>query len=169
MATGTVTAYDLLNTSSNLLSNWTRQSDQTVDWIATLPEFGMRRPLAGGLDIGSGKFTGLYSAIIEFPFLTENMQQYIHTTLMEDSPIAIVTVYAYDDYARAASVFTGELVAPYAANSEQSYSPFGSSLFTNNQYLFRAGTKITVSNLLLESGDYLLLENGNKISLEGQA
>lgn len=170
IATGDVTAYALLNTDAYLLSNWTIQTDQTyIDWTATMPERGMTAPFVGGLERGSGVLYGNYSGIIEFFLLTELMQQYITENILNGKPIEIVTVYAYDDFARELAVFTGELVAPYAANAESTYTPSGHRVFSNNQFLFRGGTKKTISNLLLESGDYILLESGDNLSLETQS
>lgn len=146
IASGDVTAYALLNTSSYLLSNWTIQTDQNnIEWSATLPEYGMRAPFVGGLELGSGMLYGNYSGVIEFFLLTELMQQYITTSIMNDKPIEIVTLYAYDDFSRELAVFTGELIAPYAANAEATYRPAGHRIFANNQYLFKGGTKKQIS------------------------
>ena len=148
IASGDVTAYALVNTSSYLLSNWTIQTDQNnVEWRASMPEYGMRAPFVGGLELGSGVLYGNYSGVIEFFLLTQNMQQYIHTSILNDKPIEIVTVYAYDDFSRELAAFTGELISPHAANAELTYRPAGHTIYANNQYLFRGGTKKLISVL----------------------
>lgn len=170
MASGDVTAFDLLNTASYVIADWAIQADQSdVSWGATMPDFGMRVTFGPGLEVGSGKAISGYSGIIDFFALTENMQQYVHSTILNNKFSAKVTVYAYSDYDRALAVFTGELLAPYVVNSESTYRPFGHKVFTNNQFVFRDGIKKSASYLLLETGDYLLLETGDKIALEGQS
>lgn len=167
MASGEVTAYALLNTDSYVIADWTRQADQTyVDWVAVMPEYGMRAPFVGGIELGSGIQYGNYSGVIEFVFLTENMQQYININILNSKPVEIVTVYAYDDYTRALAVFVGELVSPHMANAEGSYSPFGHKQFTNNQYLLKSATKKSISYLLAETGNRLVTEAGIPIALE---
>ena len=169
MASGEVTAYALLNTDSYVIADWTRQADQTyVDWVAVMPEKGMTAPFVGGIELGSGIQYGNYSGVIEFVYLTENMQQYLVTNILNSKPVEVVTVYAYDDFTRALAVFVGELVSPHMANAESSYSPFGHKQFTNNQYVFRGGTKKSVSYLLLENGDNLLTETDALFALEEQ-
>lgn len=171
LAPGQVTAYTLLNTDSYVIADWTRTSDMSSSdyWSATMPEYGMRAAFTGGVEIGSGQVTSPYSGTIEFFMLTEAMQQYIETNIMINKPIAPVTAYCYDDRTRALAAFYGELVSPFFVNAETTYSPFGHTIFTNNQYLFRGATKVTVSYLLLEAGDYLLLETGDKLALESQS
>jgi hypothetical protein len=170
IASGAITAYALLNTDAYLLSNWTRQADQSyIDWQAALPEYGMRSQFQGGIELGSGRRVSPYSGVLEFFLLTEDMQQYLYSSILNNKPVELVTFSAYDDETRAVSVFTGEMVAPYFANAEATYKPNGHTIFSNSQYLVRGCTKITVSNILLESGDYLLLESGDKISLETQS
>lgn len=171
MATGDVTAYELLNTDAYLLSNWTRQTDQSyIDWTATMPERGMTAPFVGGLERGSGILYGNYSGIIEFFLLTELMQQYITTNILNDKPIEIVTVYAYDDFSRELAVFTGEMVAPYAANAETTYTPSGHRVFANNQYGFRSGTKKQITVIGSETTLELITdESGYLIGDETQS
>lgn len=171
LASGAITAYALLNTASYVIADWTIQADQSaaIQWQAALPEFGMRSQFQGGLELGSGRRVSPYSGVLEFFLLTANMQQYIYTDILNSKPVELVTFSAYDDETRAVAVYTGEMVAPYFANAEATYTPNGHRVFSNNQYLLRGCTKLTVSNILLESGDYLLLESGDNISLETQS
>jgi hypothetical protein len=169
LSTGTITAYALLNTSSYLLSNWTIQTDQTyIDWQASLPEYGMRTQFQGGLELGSGRRVSPYSGVLDFFLLTEDMQSYIYTDILNSKPVELVTFSAYDDETREVSVFTGEMVAPYFANAEATYKPNGHRVFSNSQYLVRGCTKIEPSYLLLTTGDYLLLTTGGKLGLVEQ-
>lgn len=171
IATGDVTAYALLNTSSYLLSNWAIQTDQTyIEWSATMPEYGMRAPFVGGLERGSGILYGNYSGIIEFFLLTELMQQYITANILNSKPVEIVTIYAYDDFSRELAIFTGELVAPYAANAESTYRPAGHRIYANNQYLMRGATKKFVTVIGSETTLELITdENGYLIGDETQS
>ena len=170
---GTITAYDLLSDDSYLVSEWDRLSDMpsSVSWSASQPELGITAEWIGGLGKGTGGFYGGHSGIVEFFILTPLMRDYLENTLLGGNGIATVTVYLHnprladnDGFA----VYQGELLTPYAANAESSHTRFNDFAYTNNQYLFRRGTLATVSNLLLEDGDYLLLESGEKISLENQ-
>lgn len=168
IAAGTVTENDLMNTSSYLVENWTRQTDMSTSdyWSCSQPEGGeFKQEFRAGLEVGSGKFYGLVSGILEFFVMTEDMRQYVHETIMSSKPIAAVTVYAHhaiDGF----QVYQGELVTPFAANSEASYSRFDDAYYTNNQYLFRRGTRISNSYLVLSTGDYLLLSTGDKVIVE---
>lgn len=169
LASGTLTANDLLTTSSYLVNNWTRQTDMTagVQWRCSQPENGVMQEMASSLESGSGKFIGLVSGVLEFFYMTEDMRQYVHTTIMGSSPVALVTAYLHhpiDGF----QVYQGELVTSFAANAETSHTRFSDAIYTNNQYLFRRGTQVTTSELLLESGDFMLLETGDKILLEQQ-
>lgn len=167
IANGTVSPSTLLATASYLVSNWTRQTDMTAGdyWSCSQPEEGeLKQEYRGGLEVGSGKFYGNVSGIFEFFILTEDMRQYIHSTIMNNQPVAPVTVYAHhaiDGF----QVYQGELLTPYAANAESSYSRFDDAYYTNNQYLFRRGSRVS-DYLLLEAGDFILLESGDKILLE---
>jgi len=167
LAAGTVSAATLLGSSSYLVINFPRQTDMSasVDWRSSQPEFGVSQEYVAGLEVGSGKFYGGVSGILEFYYMTEDMRQYIHATIMNNSPIAPVTVYLHhplDGF----QVYQGELVTPFAANAETAYSRFNDAVYSNNQYLFRRGTQVSTSDLLLESGDVVLLESGDNILLE---
>ena len=171
LANGTLTANDLLTTSSYLVSNWTRQTDMMVSaaiqWRASQPENGVTQEMASSLEKGSGKFIGLVSGTIEFFYMTEDMRQYVHNTIMGGSPVSLVTAYLHhplDGF----QVYQGELLTPFAANAETPHTRFSDEIYTNNQYLFRRGTQVTTSELLLESGDFMLLETGGNILLEQQ-
>lgn len=167
LATGAITAYALLNTDSYLLFNWTIQTDQsTIEWTATMPEYGLRSQWAGGIELGSGRRVSPYSGIVEFFLLTELMQQYIRTNILNSKPVELVTLSAYDDETREVSVYTGELVAPFFSNAEATYTPSGHRIFANVQYGFRGGTKIEVTHLLTEASAILTTESGLRIALE---
>ena len=170
IAPGIVTAFDLLADATSVVIDWTRQTDMNGrdQWQVSQPQFGVRAEVVPSLEKGSGRFYGGYSGVLDFFTLTEDMQNYIRDTIMGDSPIALVTAYLYDDYNRQYAVFQGEMLSPHLANAEGEYSPFGFERFVNNQYLFRRGTLVTVSYLLLETGDVLLTEAGDKIVLEQQ-
>lgn len=167
LASGAITAYALLNTASYVIADWTRQADQlTIDWLATLPEFGMRTQWQGGIELGSGRRISPYSGVLEFFLLTENMQQRIYTDILNSKPVELVTFSAYDDETRAVSVYTGEMVAPYFANAETTYTPNGHRISSNNQYALRGCTKIAVDYLLTETIVILQTESGVDIALE---
>ena len=167
LSTGAITAYALLNTASYVIADWTRQTDQlTVDWQASLPEFGMRTQFQGGIELGSGRRVSPYSGVLEFFLLTENMQQYIYTNILNSKPVELVTFSAYDDETRAVSVYTGEMVAPYFANAEATYKPNGHRIYSNSQYLLRGCTKIAIDYLLTETSVILQTGTGVDIALE---
>jgi len=161
---GTISENDLLNTSSYLVTSYTRQTDMAAatQWQASQPEFGVTQELAAGLEVGSGKFYGGVSGIIQFFYLTEDMRQFIDDNIMSNAPIAAVTAYLHhpiDGF----QVYQGELVTPFAANAETSYTRFSDAIYSNNQYLFRRGTKISDSYLIDESSNFIVDEDGNKI------
>lgn len=171
LAPGEVTAYDLLNTASYVIANWTRTADMTPadDWLALMPEFGMRAEWAGGIERGSSAAVSPFSGIVRFFALTEGMQQYVHSTILNSKPLALVTLLAYDDYTRQREVFTGELVSPHFANSEAAYAPVGHAYLYDNDYLFRAGIKKFISVLGAEAANVLIgTESGGIIGLETQ-
>lgn len=146
LASGIVTAHTLLNTSSYLVTNFPRQTDMTasVSWTATQPENGVQQQVRTGAEIGSGGYYGKVSGVIEFFILTEDMRQYLHNTIMGGKPIASVTAYLHhpvDGF----QVYQGELLSPYAANAETSYTRVNDDYYSNNQYLFRRGTKVELS------------------------
>ena len=76
IASGNVSAFDLLNTASYLVTNWPRQTDQStgIDWSATQPEFGVTSEFAAGLEVGSGNFYGKVSGIIDFFLLDRDWE-----------------------------------------------------------------------------------------------
>jgi hypothetical protein len=167
LASGAITAYALLNTDSYVIADWTRQTDQlTVDWQASLPEYGMRTQFQGGLELGSGRRVSPYTGVLEFFLLTEDMQSYIYSSILNSKPVELVTFSAYDDETREVCVFTGEMVAPYFANAEATYKPSGHRVFSNNQYLVRGCTKIAIDYLLTETSVILQTESGVDIALE---
>ena len=72
------------------------------------------------------------------------MRQFIDTNIFASAPIAPVTAYLnhpIDGF----QIYQGELVTPFAANSETSYTRFSDAIYTNNQYLFRRGTKVNLA------------------------
>ena len=170
IAPGTVTALDLLADAASVVIDWTRQTDMSArdHWQVSQPQFGVKAEMVPSLEKGTGALYGGYSGVLDFFTLTEDMQNYIRDTIMGTSPIGLVTAYLYDDYNRQFNVFQGELISPHLANAETEYTPFGFDRFTNNQYLFRRGTLVTVSYLLLETGDSLLTEGADKLVLEQQ-
>jgi hypothetical protein len=166
-----ITAYALLNTSSYLLTNWTRQSDMSaaIQWKASMPEFGMRRNWQGGMELGSGAFNSPYSGVIDFFILTPLMQDYLNTQ-MSDKGAAVVTLLAYDDYTRTTEVFGGELVSPHVLNADGAYSPFGATTFSNNQYGFFGGTRKLQAVIGGETTDVIIGdESGGIIGAETQS
>lgn len=170
LAAGTVTAFDLLNTASYLVTNWARQADMDAadSWQALQPEQGLRSEYVASIELGSGNLYGGYSGVLEFFMLTEAMQQYIHTNILSGKPVAKVTAYLYNDFTRAWGIYVGELLSPHVANAESEYGVFGQARFWNNQYLFRNGVSATISYLLLESGDVILTESDDSLILENQ-
>lgn len=160
---GTISENDLLNTSSYLVSNWTRQTDMSagVQWRCSQPENGVMQEMASSLEKGSGKFIGQVSGVIDFFYMTEDMRQFVHDTIMGSSPVSLVTAYLHhplDGF----QVYQGELLTPFAANAETSHTRFSDAIYTNNQYLFRRGTRISDSYLIDENSDFLVDELGFK-------
>jgi len=170
LASGDVTAYDLLNTSSYLVINFTRQSDMSASdyWSATQPDKMVQAEFVGGIELGSGGYYGGYSGDVQFFILTPNMRSYLHTTIMASKPVAKVTMTLYNPI-DGLSVYTGELVNPYALNAVTEYTPSGYDYTFSNIYRFRNGTRKTVSYLLLENGDNILAENNALVTLETQS
>lgn len=167
LANGAITAYALLNTASYVIADWTRQTDQAnVDWLALLPEFGMRTQWQGGIELGSGRRVSPYAGVLDFFLLTEDMGQYIHSSILNSKPCELVTFTAYDDETREVCVYTGEMVAPYFANAEATYKPNGHRVFSNNQFMVRGCTKIAIDYLLTETSVILQTESGVDIALE---
>lgn len=169
LATGHIDAYDLANTDSHLVTNWTRTNDMTASdhWHATQPDQGVQRIHRRSREIGAGGFYGGYSGILEFFTLTTGMIEYIEDTILGGNGISKATIFVRIGK-QSYKYFQGELVSPFALDSESDYTTAGETYTTNTQYLFRRGTEVTVSNLLLEIGDLILLENGDNIALESQ-
>jgi hypothetical protein len=168
LGAGNISAYDLLNTDSYLVTNFTYQSDMgnSIEWLC-VQNTVLLQERRQGLEIGTGGYYGKPSCQIEFPSLTSLMRQYIDTEIMSNKPIAQVTMYL-DHPINGFGVYTGELVSPFAVDAETTFDRYDSTYYNNNQYLFRRATENTTSELLLESGDFILLESGDKILLEQQ-
>lgn len=166
LANGDVTVSDLLGTDDYLVSNFPRQVDmQPIDqWLAVQPNEPLLQTFEPSLEVGSGNYYGLFATAIEFTTLTEGQRRYIHTTIMGGKPVAKVTAYL-EHPINGFGVYTGQLLTPYAANS-QGFSRYDQRLYTINTYLFQRATAKTGGRLLLESGSHLLLESGDKIFLE---
>lgn len=164
---GDITAYDLLNTDSYKVTNYTRQTDMTpsIQWLAVQPNPPLVQPFVQGLEVGTGKLYGKFASAIEFPMLTEDMRQYIDTNILGSNPIAKVTAYL-EHPLNGFGVYTGELASPFVAGG--TFNRFDKNIYTNVVYPFRRATLKTISYLLLENGDYWLLENGDRIILENQ-
>lgn len=169
IAAGQVAAYDLLNTSSYLVSNFPRQSDMTSAqyWSASQPNKMLSRETRSSLGVGGGNYYGGYNGEIAFFMLTEDMRSYIHETIMSSKPYARVTLAAYTDM-QGFQVLTGELINPFATNAESSYETFGYELTHTNVYLFRRGSVLTVANLLAENSAVLITEDSIRLALEQQ-
>lgn len=167
IANGSVDAIDL--DSTFLVINFTRQTDMKSGdaWLASQPEFGVEAELVNSIELGSGDFYGGVSGIISFHILTEDMRQFIRSTVLGGSPISIVTVSLHDPQL-GQTIYEGELVSPFATNRAASYVRFDEAYYYNVEYLFRNGQVRTVSNLLLETGDVILAENGDTLALEQQ-
>lgn len=170
VASGVLDAYTILNTSSYLVENWTRQSDMQPEdfWFTTQPEKGALQSFVGGLEVGSGGYYGKFSTIIEFFHCTPLMRDYIENTILDGNGTGVVTVAVHNPRYADFQVYTGELISPFATNAEGSVTRDNDERYSNMQYLFKRGTRLTVSYLLLESGDNLLTENDSLITLETQ-
>lgn len=166
---GNIPAYTFLNTSSYLVTNWTRQTDMRpgVDWLVTQPDQPMLQQYRPSLEIGAGRFVGRFATSLTFWFLTEDMRQYIDTNIMSNKPTAQVTAYV-EHPINGFGVYVGELITPYAANTG-TFRRFDQNIYTENTYLFARATLKTIDYLLQENGDYLLQENGDRIVLEQQS
>lgn len=157
IASGAVSAYDLLNDENSLVINWTRYDDMptAVYWSASQPEFGVQAEFVAGLGKGTGGFYGGYSCVLQFFLMTAQMRDYVENTLLNGNGIGRVTAYLHnprftdnDGFA----VYQGELVSPFAANAESTYTRYGEKLYSNNQYLFRRGTLVSLEILGTISG-----------------
>ena len=142
---GTITANDLLTTSTYLVSNWTRQTDMSasIQWRCSQPENGVTQEMASSLESGSGKFIGQVSGTIDFFYMTEDMRQFVHNIIMGGSPVSLVTAYLHhplDGF----QVYQGELLTPFAANAETAHTRVNNDIYTNNQYLFRRGVQVNL-------------------------
>lgn len=169
IATGHIDAYDLANTSGHLVSNFARTSDMVASdsWRATQPDKGVQRQHRRSREVGAGGFYGGYGGILEFFTLTTEMIDYLEDTILSSNGISKVTIFVRVGR-QAYKYLQGELESPFADDATGDYTPAGEVHTTNTQYLFRRGAEVTISNLLLESGDLILLENSNNIALEAQ-
>lgn len=170
LGAGQIAAFDLLNTSGYLVSNFPRQSDMVASqyWSASQPNKMLLRETRPSLGRGGGNYYGGFSGAFNFFMLTEDMRHYIHNTIMGGKPYATVTVYMQTTVDDGFQVMVGELVNPFATNAESDYETFGYEMTHTNSYLFRRGRIITEEALLLEDGTELLLEDGTPILLENQ-
>lgn len=171
LAAGQVTAYELLSNDDYLVNNFPRQADMTASvlWRASQPDKMLMQELRPSLGRGGGNFYGNYSGELAFYRLSEDMRQYLYTTIMSSKPFATVTVYMATTLS-GFQVMVGELVAPFASNADTDFSTMGYEHTHSNVFTFRRGRILTVSNLLLGDGEsYLLLGNGiDRLSLGGQ-
>ena len=169
LASGFITAFALLNDSATLVNNFPTQADQQIayKWFARQPDKALQSAFRGGLEIGSGKLVGKFNSLMEFDVLTVEMRQYINTTIMGGNPSAQVTMYLAHPM-NGFGAYQGELIDPFATNSDIAYDRFDDDQYNNVQYQFKRAVLVETSNLLLESGDFLLLESGDKLLLEQQ-
>lgn len=167
---GDITAYDLLNTSSYLVSNWARQSDMIASdqWLCTQPDQPLLQPYVGSLEVGAGGYVGKFATQIMFPVLTQEQRQYIDTNILGGKPIAKVTAYL-EHPINGFGVYTGELVSPYAANSEGSFSRFDKKRYFASVFEFRRATLKTIRVIGTLSGNAIGTLTGDAIALENQA
>lgn len=169
LAAGQVTAFDLLNTDSYLVSNFPRQSDMTAShyWSASQPNKMLMREQRPSLGIGGSRYVGGYFGELSFFHLTEDMRQYLDTGIFGGNPSARVTVYMATTL-NSFQVLTGELTNPFSLNAESDFETSGYENTHTNVCLFSRGTILDISNLLLMTGDNLLLMSGEKLALMNQ-
>lgn len=160
IAPGQVSAYDLLNTDSYLVSNWPRTSDMSpsIQWSAAQPDKPLEREEVASLGIGGGGFYGKYSGTFNIFRATPLMRQYLFETIMQSKPIAPVTVYMQTSQAAFEDT---EFQVLYGEIQRVDYVRFNDEHFHTIQYEFRRGTVVENNILLLGNGtDSLLLGNG---------
>jgi hypothetical protein len=163
LASGTVTAYTLLTTSSYLVTNWTRVSDMpaSIDWLASQPEYGAARRFVPSLAVGSGKRVGKFNTVLSFFQLTTGMRNYIEHTLLSSNGIGAITCYIHlPEDENVFAVCTGELVSPYHADSDLTYTRVNDELDVNVQYGLRRLTISTIE-VLSTAANTVLSANGS--------
>lgn len=143
LGTGTIAAATLEGTSSYLVTNFPIQADMGSGdtWIAQQPNPPLLQNLIPSLEVGSGGYYGKFASQIEFSILTEDMRQYLHNTIMGGNPIAKVTAYLEHPLNGFGS-YVGELITPYAANSQGGFSRYDASYYTRNIYLFQRASVV---------------------------
>lgn len=160
LAPGQVTAYELLSNDNYLVKNWARVSDMTpaIYWSCSQPETGMVRPMRESLEVGVGKYVGMYAGDIQFFLATPLMRSYLEDTILGGNPKARVTGYFHTPHGF--KVLSGELLSPYVANAVTTYSRFNDTMYSNNVYRFQRGVELIASYITQVSGDNILLANG---------
>lgn len=170
IAPGDITAYALLDNDNYLVTSWPLQTGQTTFWRASQPDKGeMRRQMRPSLSRGSGKWVGLWAGVIEFWTLDGSMREYINETIMVNKPIATVTAYLHATEFEHLQIFTGELVTPHAANSENEYQRFDDVLYHGNRYILRRATRKQITVLAATSGHALLATSNEALAVEQQS
>lgn len=168
LAAGNITAYDLLNTESYLIRNWTRQSDMSpaIQWLAVQPNKPMARVARPSLEIGVGRYYSKFASDIQFPVMTKGMIQYVATNIFGGNDNSSVQVTAYVEEPKLGfAVFTGELIDAFANDS---YTRFDENKYYGVTYPFVRATLKTIQVLGTLSGDALGTLSGDAIALENQ-
>lgn len=170
IAPGQVTAYELLTTDSYLVSNWPRTSDMPADlhWQASQPEKGLQQELVTSLGRGGGGYYGSYSGLISFFILTPFMRQYLFETIMQSSPVAMITAYLHTpndayDFDEMQVVY-GEMLSPIASNAESDYARFTNRIYHTLQYPINRAEIQRLNVLTTLSGAILTTLDGKMIA-----
>lgn len=170
LASGQVTAYEILSNDDYLVINWPRQTDMTpaIQWSCSQPkEVGVMKTLySSGLELGSSKSISKYAGQLKFFLGSTMMREYLANEILQGRPKPVVTAYCATVYGF--EVFVGELENPFFGNSTGSFVRFNDNMYHTITLSFNRASILTVSNLLLETSDVLLLENGDSIALEQQ-
>lgn len=171
IAPGEVSAYTLLTTDSYLVRNWTRTTDMlntAWEWRASQPDKGLQQEIVPSLGRGGGGYYGSYSGLISFFVATPQMRQYIFETIMQSSPIAMVTAYLHTpndayDFDEMQVVY-GELVSPIASNAESDYTRFSNKMYHTLQFQIRRAELVRLTVLTTLSGAIITTLDGKFIA-----
>lgn len=147
LASGQLSAYDLLSNDAYLVRNWTRTDDMqntSFIWSASQPDKGLQAEFVQGLGLATGGYYGGYSGQLNIFVATPQMREYLFDTFMNGSPICQVTAYLHIpnknyQYKGMTAVY-GEMLSPIASNAELDYTRFNNHLYHTLQFSIRRAT-----------------------------
>lgn len=94
LKTGTVTEANITADSNAIIENFPIQTDMTAahEWSVGDPDY-FKRPWVEGFVPGTGNFQGTYSGVLVFMWMTQDMFDYLYTTINGGAYTGAVTVY----------------------------------------------------------------------------